>query len=300
MSTTIWRFTDGKAGHDNQTRGLVQALGERLQTAVSELDVTGFGSTLTDLCSRRYRPGRHLPDPDLLVGAGHATHWHLLAARRARGGRIIVLMKPSLPLSWFDLCLVPVHDNPPAVANLLPTRGVLNTIRPGSAHDANTGLIVVGGPSRHFRWSDDLLLNRIEALLQARSCSRWILTTSRRTPASLAGRLAGLANVEYVPFASTDSDWLPARLAEAGEVWVSEDSVSMLYEALSSGAQVGLLGVSRAASVNRVSNGIGALVADGLVAAPGDDWQLPACRQPPLDEAGRCADWIADQWLNAS
>lgn len=299
MSTTIWRFTDGKAGHDSQSRGLVQALAERLEIGVWELFVTGSGNAFVSWLTGHYPPGRHLPNPDILVGAGHATHWHLLAARRARGGRAIVLMKPSLPLSWFDLCLVPEHDQSPAAANLLSTRGVLNAIRPGSVHDASTGLIVVGGPSRHFRWDDDLMLSRIEALLKARRCSRWIVASSRRTPASVGERLARLPRVQYEPFSLTDRDWLPARLAEAGEVWVSEDSVSMLYEALSSGAQVGLLAVPRVERSNRVSNGIDALVADGLLSAPGD-WQLPPRRHTPLDEAGRCADWIAGQWLNAS
>jgi mitochondrial fission protein ELM1 len=158
---------------------------------------------------------------------------------------------------------------------------------------------VIGGPSRHFRWNDDLILAEIETLLRVRSCRHWILTSSRRTPAALEARLAELSQVEYVPFAANTSDWLPAQLAEAGEVWVSEDSVSMLYEALTSGAKVGILPVPRRARSNRVSRGIDALVAQGLVCAPGD-WQLRSHQQMPLNEAGRCADWIADQWLNVN
>ncbi len=295
---SIWRFSDGKAGHDNQSRGLVQALAERLNVEVHERQVAACGNGFAAWFTARYRPGRSLPDPDLLIGAGHACHWHLLAARRARGGRIIVLMKPSLPLSWFDLCLVPEHDDPPTAANLLSTRGVLNAIRPGGARAADTGLIVVGGPSRHVHWDSDAMLAQIETLLQARPCRRWIVSTSRRTPASLATRLARLPEVEYVPCSSTNRDWLPARLAEAAEVWLSEDSISMPCEALTAGARVGLLRVPRVASASRVSRAIDALVADGLVSAPGD-WHLPARPQSPLDEAARCADWITGRWLNA-
>ena len=61
------------------------------------------------------------------------------------------------------------------------------------------------------------------------------------------------AEFQCVPYASTDSDWLPARLSEAGEVWVSEDSVSMIYEVLTAGAQLGLLKVQRGKE-NRITS----------------------------------------------
>ena len=73
-----------------------------------------------------------LPTPDLLLGAGHHTHLSLLAARRIRGGKVVVLMRPSLPPGLFDLCLIPEHDAPPARPNVLATRGALNRIQPAA------------------------------------------------------------------------------------------------------------------------------------------------------------------------
>ena len=295
MPVIIWRFVDGKAGHDAQSRGLVTALQERLAVAVFDVPVakgsTGFRSWLT----ASYRPGRDLPAADLLLGAGHATHWHLLAARRRWGGRIVLLMKPSLPVSWFDLCLVPEHDGLPAAANLVTTRGVLNSLRAGGEHAADTGLILLGGPCRHFKWRNSDILSQLEQLVSERPVKRWLLTTSPRTPDSLLQALVDRPEFDCTPYSSGNRDWLPDRLAEAGEVWVSEDSVSMIYEALTAGTRVGLLQVKRSRH-NRLTAGIDALVKEGWVGAPGQ-LRLAAGPDRPLNEAQRCADWIKEHWL---
>ena len=293
--TIVWRFTDGKAGHDAQTQGLVRALRERVALSSYDLPVERSGGGLWSWLSGRYRAGARYPAPDLLIGAGHATHWHLLAARRHWGGRTIVLMKPSLPLAWFDLCLVPEHDGTQQAANVLSTLGSLNSIQPCRDRDANAGLILLGGPSRHYRWNNDEILSQIARLIEERPLKKWILTTSRRTPETILYSLLDRPDFDCVPYASTGSDWLSARLAEAGEVWVSEDSVSMIYEALTAGARLGLLRVKRRRA-NRVTSGVDALVARGWVGPPGQ-WRLAAGPGEPLNEAARCADWVKQKWL---
>src|SRR5690606_9436172 len=97
--------------------------------------------------------------PHLIVAAGHATHLPALAARRARGGRAIVLMRPTLPTPLFDLCLVPEHDLLSLSGRLnrfrvVPTRGVLNPFEASADADQTTGLVLIGGPSKHHGWSD--------------------------------------------------------------------------------------------------------------------------------------------------
>lgn len=296
MSFVIWRFSDGKAGHDRQSSGLVNALAERVPVEVHVIPVKRDYSLPWRWLLGRYPAGNSLPAPDLLMGAGHATHLHLLAARRARGGRSIVLMKPSLPCAWFDLCLVPEHDRPAAGENLVVTQGVLNSIRAGDRQSGDTGLIMIGGPSRHFHWDDSDILRQLDELLRLRPRRCWWLGSSRRTPAALADKLRALPGVEYRAFDETTADWWPERLAEAGEVWVTQDSVSMIYESLSSGAKVGLLEV-RPAGRNRLTRGVDKLVSDGWVARP-RQWRLAAGPQQTLDEAARCADWITRQWLS--
>jgi mitochondrial fission protein ELM1 len=293
--TTIWRFLDAKPGHDTQSLGLVRALQKNTPVSVFEILVERGSNAFWHWLSGRYPPGEKLPAPDLLLGAGHATHWPMLAARRRWGGRIIVCMKPSLPLACFDLCLIPEHDAPPHASNVLPTVGVINSIDPVRDYHADKGLIVLGGPSRHFRWDNQLMVEQIERLVTARPLQQWLIATSRRTPASLVKTLVDRSKPQCIPFTATDRNWFVERLAEAGEVWVSEDSVSTVYEALTCGASVGLLRVPRDTD-NRVTAGVDGLVDKGWVSAPGV-WQLAAGPGKPLNEAARCAEWLEHQWL---
>ncbi|NIO88165.1 MAG: nucleoside-diphosphate sugar epimerase, partial [Candidatus Aminicenantes bacterium] len=79
-----------------------------------------------------------------IIGAGHGTHFPMLCAQRARGGKTIVIMKPGLPYSWFDYCLIPEHDKPPRKKNIITTRGAINTITPTNNHSIDQGMIMIG------------------------------------------------------------------------------------------------------------------------------------------------------------
>ena len=303
----IWHFSDGKPGHDNQSRGLLRALSARLPVQIHKIDVPPSGKRtalrhLFDLMRRRCMAPRHLSVPDLLIGAGHATHLPMLAARHARGGRVIVLMKPSLPLRCFDLCIVPRHDKVMPRANVFVTRGPLNVIEPAAQKLERHGLMLIGGPSKHYRWSDQAVLEQIETVARQDTKWRWTLAGSRRTPDSLVAALQErqLPNVSYVAARDTGPEWLPFRLAEAPRVWVSEDSMSMIYEALTAGAAVGILPVPRRRG-SRVTRGLDRLIAQGL-ATEYAAWREGQVLQAPAEtfnEAARCAKWIDEQWLRA-
>ena len=292
----VWRFDDGRAGHAHQVSGLLDALGERVPLDIHAIDVRASRHPVLDRCLARFPPGDALPPPWLLVGAGHRTHWPLLAARRARGGRVVVLMNPTLPRRWFDLCVVPAHDGVAAADRTLVTQGVLTPVRPTADRDPRAGLVLLGGPSRHHAWDTADMVARL-AVLPARrpAVTRWRVLTSARTPADLRAALAGDPRLAAFGFDPADRTALIEALSRCGEVWVSEDSVSMLYDALSSGACTGLLPVPRRRP-GRVARNVDALVASGRLAAPGT-YELTAPETQPLNEAARVADWIERQWL---
>lgn len=299
----VWRLLDGKPGHENQSAGLALALAERLAgrraVAVHDLAAPPPLRALGYLLAGRFPPGAALPAPALILAAGHATHLAALAVRRARGGRLAVLMRPSLPLALFDLCLIPEHDSPPARADVVVTRGVLNRIRPAAARPPGRGLILIGGPSRHHGWDGAALLAQLGELLRRRPELSWTVADSRRTPADFLPAVAALrcAGVTTVPHTATGRDWLPQQLAAAAEVWVGEDSVSMVYEALTAGAAVGVLAMPRHGG-GRVAAGLDRLAAAGLV-TPFAAWRAGRPLAPPaapFDEAGRCADEIVARW----
>jgi hypothetical protein len=291
-------LTDGKPGHESQTLGLASAL-LRLNPDTQIHDIAlqhqriGFWHWLL----KRFAPGRDVPTPDLIIGAGHRTHWGLLAARRSYGGHVVALMTPSLPKAWFNTVVAPEHDGLSG-ANVIRTRGVLNAMRPGEKKLDHT-LVLVGGEGKHFIWDDDAVFRAVSQLASASKVL--VITDSRRTPTALRQRLSAEFASRYQPWESCSQGWLQAQLASAEAAWVTEDSVSMIYESLSAGCRVGLIALS--GGQGRLAQGIATLEADGLVtrwaidAAP-TIASLPA-RVVVLSEADRVARQLSRLSLGA-
>ena len=293
--TTLWLITDNKPGHRSQLQGLAQALAARTAVETHWIDAPGGLAAFRHWLTGRFPPGAALPDPDFILIAGHRTHLAGLAARRARGGRLIALMRPSLPLRWFDLCVIPQHDRPPARANVIATRGVLNTARPSPEREADKGLFLIGGPSKHHGWDTPGLLAQINAILAATPAMRWTLTTSRRTPADTESALLALREhgVDVRPVRDTPPGWAMEQVARSAQAWVTEDSVSMVYESLTAGAATGLLAVPRLGET-RITAGVAELQRAGLVTAFAD-WVRTGQLAAPLErlaEADRVAEAV--------
>ncbi|MDP2056932.1 MAG: mitochondrial fission ELM1 family protein [Thiobacillus sp.] len=297
----VWIVSDGKPGHLNQSLGLAEALARAAPTEIVTTPALPAWRAWLALLLKRF-PDNTLPKPDLIVSAGHATHLTLLAARRARGGRAVVLMKPSLPRRGFDLCIVPQHDDIVADAHTLVTEGALNRIRPASLSqfersDARHGLLLIGGTSPHFEWDSDAIQVQIRSILARTPETHWTLTTSRRTPADFLAQLPQSPNLTVTPHTATSPDWLPTQLARCGTVWVTPDSASMVFEALSAGADVGVFDLP-VNPKSRVGRAIAHLV-DAKRITRFVNWCASGLLHPnlhPLAEADRCAEWILG-WL---
>jgi mitochondrial fission protein ELM1 len=284
----IWLLLDGKPGHENQSLGLADALARRTPCETHRISLAGKRGLIRRLKSA-ITASKHLPQPDLIIGAGHATHPALLWLSRQRRAGSIVLMKPSLPLAWFGLCIAPSHDFPvpPQKQNLLLSRGALNRVAPVSGGKSGQ-LILIGGPSAHHGWDGEKLLS---ALTEITTTGLWLLADSRRTPDGFSAEIRNrLPNLEISPHQTTTPDWLPEKLAAAAEIWVTEDSVSMIYEALSSGAKVGLLPMPELGS-SRVLRAVDELVTAGFLTRFRCWEKSRELSAPPeiLREADRCA-----------
>lgn len=296
----IWRLTDKKPGHQSQSKGLVEALKRRVPCQSFDIPVNGRLQPLMNLVSATWPNGRDLPLPDLIIGAGHRTHLHMLAAQKVYGGKTVVLMQPSLPVNMFDLCLIPEHDQYNGQGDILETRGVLNPIQAKGPHKKKRSLIMVGGPSRHCDWNEAQLIAQISQLSRQNPDKNYCLTTSRRTPADFVTTLAGihLDNLEIVPFEETAPGWVAEQLAESYSAWITEDSASMVYEALTAQVAVGILNMP-VKRENRVSRGINKLIDENLVARFDTLGHYKKQLHPVAGfvESDRCAGWILNRWL---
>ena len=303
----VWRFSDAKAGHDSQSLGLVDALKRRL--SLDSYDIPVSSGAALDWFRGRFPAASLLPDPWLLIGAGHATHLPLLAARRARGGRAVVLMTPDLPKRYFDLCVVPEHDRPRPAPNVLTTRGSLNRMqavaRNAGSSQHRRGLLMIGGPSRHYRWDHQQVVEQLAGVVRYSPVRHWVLTTSRRTPPGFAECVRDRLfhrnlRLTIHSWRETQDPWLAMQLQRACCTWITEDSVSMIYEALTAGIPVGLLSVPPRRQ-DRIVRGVEALVASGNVMRF-SRWSrgIPLPRSLEVfDEANRVAEQICKSWGRA-
>jgi uncharacterized protein len=106
-------------------------------------------------------------------------------------------------------------------------------------------------------------------------------------------RQQGLA-AEIISHKQTKPDWLPALLGAAEEAWVTEDSISMIFEAVTAGARTGILPVPVLKSSADPVRAIRELVRHGH-ATDYETWTHNGRRLPPakpLHETARCADLV--------
>ncbi len=294
-SLVVWRLLDGKPGHEHQSLGLVNEMRQRLAIEVIDLPVGSGGAGWMYLAAGVWPAGKQLPKPDMIIGAGHATHGHMLAAKRAYGGRTVCMMQPSLPAEMFDVCLIPEHDQYRGFSSFIETRGVINHIQPADAgkKDSSDVLIMIGGPSKHFHWDELGVIAQVYDLVRKSAEVNFVLTTSRRTPASFVSAMhrVSLTNLTIIPIEETGKDWVQSTLARVSSAWVTEDSVSMVYEALTAQVAVGLINLS-AKGKSRVSLGIEKLIDRQLVARYDPYGLYRQYMRPVLgfNEASRCSD----------
>ena len=294
---TIWILDDGKPGHRNQSLGLAEAIGRIRDTSVHFVSLPHDRSFFSRM-KRASEQAKQLPKPDLVISAGHKTHVALLYLAWKTGARSVVLMKPSLPCKWFDHCLIPEHDFAEGVKtpeNVMLSKGALNRIIYDQEAKDGSGLFLIGGKSSEFGFDGENLHKTIGEIVGKGGDAQWILTDSRRTAEGFIESLEGIPILVH-PHQTTNSYWLPEQLRRASVVWVTEDSVSMIYEALTCGAQVGLLPMPRIKKAGRVARGIENLLQDKQIITY-LNWQngnqLPV-NHVALAEADRCAELISE------
>lgn len=273
-------ISDGKPGHENQSLGLAEAMARHTPAEIHVIRIDPTDSFLQRI-RKALEESVTLPKPDYVISAGHRTHFPLLRVTRTLKARSIVLMKPGVPASWFSLCIAPEHDfkKPPKSGNVILSKGALNRVVPTS--DPKSGkLLLIGGPSKTHGFDKQALITQIRSI----ASDGWQAADSRRTPVSFLTDLQNeIPGLEIFPHQDTQPGWLAGKLSALEEVWVTEDSVSMIYEALTGGAKVGLLDMPRLRPNARVIRGLESLREAGYFL--GGKIDTP----PILAEADRCA-----------
>lgn len=282
--------SDGKAGHRSQAVGLYKAMQRQsnIEVTFQEISIQELPifSLLKAILARRF--GLFEKKPDYIFGVGSHTQARvLLLGRVYPKAKTVIMMKPNFPVNWFDYAIIPQHDGVKESMHVITTQGALNPIVNENRHQPNRILIALGGNSKRHQWNDEKVLSSIQRLVENNVHATFILTTSRRTPDTFLETLAQqnfYSKLQIFPVEHTPQGWLFEEMQKAEAVWVTEDSVSMIFEALTAGCQVGIIEIDRLKS-DRITQLLDQLLSNDLL-----DKQHIKLLNLKLDEASRVAD----------
>jgi uncharacterized protein len=291
----IWRLLDGKTGHEKQTQSLIDALKSETVIKSVNIDVRSFLFSILFLVNKL----KELPKPDFIIGAGHKTHFSILYLKYIFGGKTILIMKPSLPCNWFDLCIIPNHDKFKSKGLVYWTKGVLADTSNLIKKDEKKGLILVGGISKHYQWDSEIVANQIQKLLNNNSSINFILSTSRRTPKDFIVKIKKFTfvNLKIHSIKKQNKNWLKDQMKKVKYAWISEDSISMIYESLTAGQNVGLISL-KIKGKSRITKEMDRLKKERLVFAnKNKSYKNIDNLHTVINEASRCAKLIRKQFI---
>lgn len=285
-------LSDGKKGHLNQSLALAKALclGDSSKVFTLEISNKSLFKVLKEI-----RQSIEINSPSYIVAAGRKTHLALIFCRWIFSVKTIVLMKPQYPLSLFDWCVIPEHDGVENKHNVIHTVGALNDFQPIDASSGDFDLVLLGGRSKEFSWSDQSVFNQI-LRIQELTSAKVVVSGSRRTPASFFDFFKGkhFSSIECLAVDELGPHWYVEHLLAARRVWVTMDSVNMIYEALSAGKFVGVIELP-VIKTGRVFKGFKGLLKRNWIrplSKLNTDKDFLNIELPELREAGRVAGII--------
>lgn len=285
----IWIISDQRRGHFNQSIALGNAISKlrKVDQYVLNVDITARSYIL--FAKSFYTEGFKLPRPDLIIATGHKTHITALYSRLIFGGRIIVIMRPSLMACLFDLILLPNHDRLKNGRNVISFEGALSRISPSLNNKISQCIIILGGPSRHYKFNIDNLIVALRNIRKKCGETKFVVTNSPRTPKDSTDQIRLHFENTFIPWQSFEDGAVQIEMKRSSQIWVTEDSSSMVYDALSAGAPVGILEVPRRGD-SKLSRSVDRIIERGF-ATTYYEWQNTNCLKPSplLNEAKRCA-----------
>lgn len=261
---TAWIISPGQVGMKAQCRGLAEALDLTYEFKdvkfrwpyrwLPERLLAGNPFDMLEAGSPRVDP----PWPDVAITLGSRCAPIGVAMKRRSGGKVVAIhvQKPAVPPEWLDAVVSPWHDGLKG-ANVIETEAALHYVTAAKlvagAEEWRASFaplkrplagIILGGSNglRRYRFSDEAVARIDDNIRKLAAAGVGLaLTTSRRTDANARAKL--VRTVRELGGFAYDTDEGGANpylgiLALADALVVTEDSVSMTSEALSTGKPV--------------------------------------------------------------
>ena len=259
-------LTDGKAGHENQSKAFARALGcafdlvevhfkSKFAKAAS-YPLDWLGLHCTGLL-------RGMPEPGderyaAVIGTGSGTFYAAKAMARKLGVRCGVVLYPrGYRIATFDCVLAPAFDRPAKAGTVIeiPANLVANDEafyekgvdafrahylqangRPAARQGASAVAVIVGGPNKCSTMTAGWMKAQLERIFSENAdCEKWV-TTSRRTPPEVEAVVDSYPWDYRLLYSKDHFNPIPAFVKLARRLYVTAESTGMLSETCTFGA----------------------------------------------------------------
>jgi len=277
-NTTCWIVTDGNPGGLNQCLGLAEVLGfapvvKRVALRAPWRQLSPFMRWGHAYAFTKDSDALVPPWPDLLIASGRqsiAAALHVREMGKRDGHRVVTVFvqNPGISPSHFDLVIAPEHDRVVG-DNVLSTRGALHRItRDRLEHGAANLLprvaalprpyisVLIGGANASYSLGREEIQKLADALIRAAReiGGSLLLTTSRRTgEENVAVLKSALADTPSFLWDGEGENPYFGLLGLADHIVVTNDSVSMVSEAVATGKPVHVFALPGKAGRSRKS-----------------------------------------------
>ena len=265
-------LTDGKAGHENQSKAFARALGcefdlvevhfkSKLHKVLSYL-LDRVGIRTMRLLSTAVDCNRWQSKPVAVIGTGSGTFYAAKAmAKKLRVKCGVVLYPRGYDIASFDCVLAPAFDRPKSAANVIEIPANLvandeafyaNGIEDFKAHYgkcsnggmfecSNAVAVIVGGPNKCSMMTPEWMKTQLDAIFNSNNQTfehsniQYWVTTSRRTPPAVEAVVDSYPWDYKLLYSKDHFNPIPAFVKLAKKLYVTAESTGMLSESCTFG-----------------------------------------------------------------
>ena len=247
--------TDGKAGHENQSKAFCNALGRRYDLVhvaypapfkkVLAYAADRVGVLTESLFTVDAKPRKNMYDAVVCTGST-AFYPGKVLANRLKVPVCAILYPKGFRLN-FDCILAPAFDNPPKrpnvvsmPVNLSPTtqeyyRDCVKAFEQRHKQRNPAVGVIIGGPNPHASMEVSAMKHPLDRLFELTGAYEHWVTTSRRTPKEIE-ELVDSYPFQYKLLYSRDTfNPIPAFVSLCDRLFVTADSTGMISEAVTQG-----------------------------------------------------------------
>ena len=274
MARKVLILTDGKAGHENQSKAFARALGcefdlveihfkSAFHKALSYLfDHLGI-HTLSLFTNHEPRTTNHEPrttnhEYGAVLGTGSGTFYAAKSLARKLGVKCGVVLYPrGYRIASFDCVLAPAFDRPPLAPNVITIP--VNLVASDEAFyaagteafrarytpsDKTAVAVIVGGPNKCSTMTADWMRAQLDQIFatykptshepQTTNHEIWV-TTSRRTPPEVEAVIDSFPFDYKLLYSKDHFNPIPAFVKLAHTLYVTAESTGMISESCTFG-----------------------------------------------------------------